>query len=210
MPSRSPTCPVCNAVKVYCTCPALSLWQEENWLPVPKLPLRRTKPLTDLSERQREDGIPYPEILRTQDTDNWLPWITSGNHFGREGEYISKAMFLAHHDPPMMEDKYTGKLIVNHKAVSNVINNLIENGVDLNEPFVDGNTGRFETPLRYAATFASNHQKGAAVTVVNILLQHECGTFSFADTGKFADPIKRMAEAKATEAAEKATRAAAR
>ena len=66
-----------------------------------------------------------------------------------------------------------------------------------------------ETPLHYAARFASNHQKGltfsggrkqslmlnlsrewtgGSVTVVNLLLQADCGTFSLADTGKVCTP----------------------
>jgi len=53
-------------------------------------------------------------------------------------------MFLAHHDPPMHEDEDTpGKTVVNHEAVSKVIKNLIENKYSVNEPFVDGNTGRY-------------------------------------------------------------------
>jgi len=96
--------------------------------------------------------------------------------------------------------------------VTAVVRNLFESKCSVDEPFVDSGTGRWETPLHMAATFASEHQKGsgswcasswsdccsagAMVTVVNLLLEYEAGTFSLADTGKYADPMKRAQEAK--------------
>lgn len=204
--SRTPRCRVCEHPKMYCICSALTLWQDANDLPQPVIPFARKKP-----DGCRHDGCPYPEIGRGIGLDNdgnamphkdehgadlpWLPSMVDGSHYADKIEYLRKMIELAHHDPPLLEDPAKhNSYIVNHTAVTHAMCYLLDNDVDPNVEFIDPFTKRWQTPLRYAATLASEHTKGAIVSVMNVLVQYETYVFSLELTGEFADPVKRQHE----------------
>jgi len=101
---------------------------------------------------------------------------------------------IAHFDPPVLPEPGKASFIVNHRAVQHGICYLLDKKCDPNVEYTDPETGRYETPLRYTATLASQHTKGAIVTVMNMLVQYDTYLFSSEHTGQYADPSKRIQE----------------